>query len=123
MIDRKEAAVHFLKLVVAGRINEAYQLYVEIQGKHHNPFFPAGFPALRTAMAGNHAEFPNKQITAKHVLGDGDFVAVHSHLVMVPGEKEFATVHLFRFQGTGIVEMWDIGLPLPADSPNRDGAF
>lgn len=123
MIDRKDVAVQFLKLVVAGRIDEAYHLHVDDQGKHHNPFSPSGFPALQKAMAENHAEFPKKQIRTKHVLRDGNFVAVHSHLVMVPGEKEFATVHLFRFQGDRIVEMWDIGLPLPIDSPNRDGAF
>jgi predicted SnoaL-like aldol condensation-catalyzing enzyme len=123
MVDRKEAAVHFLKLVVAGQIDEAYEEYVDLQGQHHNPFFPSGFEALRKAMAENHIEFPRKQIRAKHVLRDGNFVAVHSHLVMVPGGKEVATVHLFRFQGDRIVEMWDIGLPLPADSPNRDGAF
>ena len=123
MIDRKDAAVNFLKLIVSGRIDEAYRLHVDFKGKHHNPFFQAGFPALQEGMTENHVEYPNKRIAAKHVLGDGDLVAVHSHLVMVPGEKEFATVHLFRFQGDRIVEMWDIGLPLPVDSPNEDKAF
>jgi predicted SnoaL-like aldol condensation-catalyzing enzyme len=123
MIDRKNSAVNFLHLVVSGRIEEAYRLHVDPHGKHHNPFFPSGFAALQKAMTENHAEFPNKQITAKHVIADGDLVAVHSRLIMIPGEKEFATVHVFRFQGDRIVEMWDIGLPLPVDSPNEDGAF
>ncbi len=86
-------------------------------------FFPAGFPALRKAMNENHVQFPNKQLTVKNVLGDGDLVAVHSHIVLQPGEIGMATVHLFRFRGDKIVEMWDCGQPVPADSPNKDGVF
>jgi len=119
----QQAAVHFLQLVVAGRIYEAYQKHVDVQGKHHNPFFPAGFPALRKAMAENHVQLPNKQLTVKNVLGDGDLVAVHSHIVPRPGEPSLAAVHLFRFRGDRIVEMWDCVQPLPADSQNKDGVF
>ncbi len=120
---RKQAAMQFLQLVVAGKIDEAYRKYVDLRGKHHNPFFPAGFPALKKAMIENHNQFPNKQLTVKNVLGDDDLVAVHSHIVLRPGDTGIAAVHLFRFHGDKIVEMWDCGQPLPADSPNKDGAF
>ncbi len=120
---RKQAAVQFLKIIVAGQIDEAYRRYVDLRGKHHNPFFPAGFPALKKAMIENHAQFPNKQLTVKNVLGDGELVAVHSHIVLRPGETGISAVHLFRFDGNKIVEMWDCGQPVPADSPNKDGAF
>jgi predicted SnoaL-like aldol condensation-catalyzing enzyme len=120
---RKQAAVQFLQLVVAGRIDDAYRHYIDLQGKHHNPFFPAGFPALKKAMSENHGQFPNKRLSVRNVLGDGDLVAVHSHLVLGPGEAEMTVVHLFRFQGERIVEMWDCGQPVPADSPNVDGVF
>jgi predicted SnoaL-like aldol condensation-catalyzing enzyme len=123
MQERKQAAVEFLQLVVAGRIDEAYQKHVDMQGKHHNPFFPAGFPALKKGMMENHVQFPNKQLVVKNVLGDGDLVAVHSHIVPPQGEKGMAVVYLFRFQDGKIVEMWDCGQPLPTDSPNKDGAF
>ncbi len=119
----KDAAVSFLQLVVAGHIDEAYNRYVDMTGRHHNPFFAEGFPALKKAMIENHEQFPNKKITAKNVLEDGDLVAVHSHLVMIPREKEMSTVHLFRFKGGKVVELWDCGQPLPMDSPNKDGAF
>ena len=85
--DRKQLAVQFLQLVVAGRIDEAYQKYVDMQGKHHNPFFPAGFPALKMGMIENQVQLPTKQLTVKNVLGDGDLVAVHSHIVLRPGER------------------------------------
>ena len=120
---RKQVAAKFLQLIVAGRIDEAYRNYVDLRGKHHNPFFPAGFPALQKAMIENHVQFPNKQLTVKNMLGDAELVAVHSHIVLRPGETGIAAVHLFRFHSDKIVEMWDCVQPVPADSPNRDGAF
>jgi predicted SnoaL-like aldol condensation-catalyzing enzyme len=120
---RKQSAVEFLQLAVAGHVDEAYQRYVDMQGKHHNPFFHTGFPALEKGMIENHTQFPNKQLTVKNVLGDGDLVAVHSHITLNPGERGIATVHLFRFQGGKVVEMWDLGQPVPTDSPNNDGMF
>jgi predicted SnoaL-like aldol condensation-catalyzing enzyme len=120
---RKQAAVEFLQLVVAGRIDEAYRKHVDLEGKHHNFFFPAGFLALKKAMIENHVQFPNKQFIVKSVLEDGDLVAVHSNVVLRPGEPGMAVLHLFRFHEDKIMEMWDIGQPVPADSPNKDGAF
>ncbi len=120
---RKQAAAQFLKLVVAGQIDEAYRKYVDMNGRHHNPFFEAGFPALQKAMEDNHAQLPNKQINVKHALEDGEFVSVHSQLVLAPGKDVMSVVHLFRFRGSKVVEMWDCGQTVPANSPNKDGAF
>lgn len=129
----KQAAVDFLQLVVAGRIDEAYRKYVDMNGKHHNAFFAAGFPSLQKAMMENHAKLPNKQFTVKNVIGDGNLVAVHSRLILqrdgpAPpsgerGEQEMVVVHILRFHGDKIVEMWDCGQAIPKDLPNKDGAF
>ena len=35
----------------------------------------------------------------------------------------FAAVHLFRFDGDRIVELWDVGQPVPEESPNENGVF
>jgi predicted SnoaL-like aldol condensation-catalyzing enzyme len=119
----KHAAIDFLRLVVAGRIDEAYRIYVDVRGKHHNPFFAAGFAALQKAMEDDQAKSPGKTLAVKNALGDGDLVAVHSHLVFRPDDPGMAVVHLFRFREGRIVEMWDCGMPAPADSPNADGMF
>ncbi len=121
--SRKQIAQEFLQMVVAGDIEQAYRKYADMQGKHHNFFFPAGFPALQKAMIENHAQFPHKQLAVKNVLQDGDLVMVHSHLILKQGEDEMAVVHLFRFKDDRIIEMWDIGNSIPEDSPNTDGAF
>ena len=116
----KQAAVDFLQRVVKGRINEAYAEYVDMNGKHHNPYFPAGFAMLKQAMIDNETQFPNKQYMIKNVLGDGDLVAVHGRIVLAP-DKNLEVTHLFRFAGGKIVEMWDVAMPWPADSLNKDG--
>jgi predicted SnoaL-like aldol condensation-catalyzing enzyme len=121
--DRKRSAAQFLEMVGAGKIEEAYRVYAEPNGKHHNPFFAAGFPALREAMIANKVELPQMHLTVKHIICDENLVAIHSHVVLRPGEPGLATIHLFRFEGDKIVEIWDIGQPVPADSPNQDGMF
>ena len=121
--DNKQAAAQFLQMIVAGKIEEAYQKYADSKGRHHNLFFPAGFPALIKAMQENHAEFPDKQLIVKNVLGDEDLVAVHSKLVLSPGGDSMVVVHLLRFKNGKIVEFWDCGQAIPGDCPNTDGAF
>ncbi len=120
---RKQNAVKFLQMVIAGQIEEAYGQFVDMRGKHHNPYYPSDLLALQKGMIENHGQFPNKQYSVKHVLGDGDMVAVHGHLVFKDGEAEMIVVHLFRFQDNKIVEFWDCGQHLLSNSPNKDGAF
>ena len=119
--NNKQAAVHFLELIIARKIDEAFNTYVNRNGVHHNPYYPAGFPALQKGMKDNDAQIPHKQMIVKNVIGEGDLVAVHFHLILQP--YEMAVVHLFRFEDQKIVELWDLGMPIPADNPNKDGVF
>lgn len=119
----KQAAVDFLRMVVDGQIAEAYRRYVDMQGTHHNAHFSAGFPALRQAMIDDHTKAPQKRITFHNVLGDGQLVGVHSRLEIGEGSQSYAAVHIFRFRGDRIVEMWDLVQAVPLDTPNEDGMF
>ena len=121
--SHKESALDFLNLVVAGYIDDAYDKYVNMYGKHHNVYYSAEFNSLKQGMIENHVKFPNKRLMVKNVLGDGNLVAVHSNIVMKTGEPGVAVVHIFRFEVGQIIEMWDIGQAIPIDSPNRMGAF
>ena len=120
----KKIAIEFLQMVVAGKIDEAYAQFVDMSGKHHNVFFPAGFPALRQAMKDNQKQFPDKKFTVKQAVEEGDKVMTHSQLFMNAEDKAGkVAVHIFRFQNNKIVEMWDCGMPVPENSPNQDGPF
>lgn len=71
-------------------------------------------------MEKNAAEHPNKTLEVQRVLSDGDLVAVHSRVRPAPADAGLATVHLFRFEGDRIAELWDLGQPVP---PNKNGMF
>ncbi len=120
---QKECALDFLQLVVAGNIDDAYNNYINMHGKHHNVYFASDFTSLKKAMLEDHDRAPNKRLMVKNVVGEGNLVAVHSNLIVKPGEPGIAVVHIFRFEAGKIVEMWDIGQVIPVDSPNRIGAF
>ena len=114
-MDLKDIASNFLHLVISGRIDEAYEKYIDIKGKHHNIYFQAGYSNLKDAMKENHKQFPNKVFEFKNTIAEGNMVASHSRLYL--GEKQLTVVHLFRF------EMWDVGQEVPEEIPNKDGAF
>jgi len=120
---RKEIALLFLQLVIAGKIDEAFNTCIGPGFVHHNPFFPGDAKSLARGMRENEAEFPGKILGIKHVLEQGDLVAVHSHLLLKPGKTEYAAVHLFRFEQDHIVELWDLVQSVPSGSPNKNSMF
>lgn len=119
----KEKAVSFLQLVVSGEIRKAYQRYIAPDFIHHNPFFRGDADSLMLAMEENDTMNPHKVLVVKHVLGEGEIVAVHSHIKQSPDDLGAAVVHIFRFHNDLIVELWDVGQPIPENSPNENGAF
>lgn len=120
---RKEAAMDFLRLVASGKVREAYDNYVGPEFRHHNPFFRSDARSLRAAMEENAAQNPDKVLKIQRALQDGDLVAVHSHVWQHPGDRGGAVVHIFRFEGDRIAELWDVGQPVPESSPNELGMF
>ncbi len=121
--SRKDAAVTFLRLCSSGRVREAYDRYVAPNFRHHNPYFAGNADALAAGMADAARQFPDTTFEVQRVLEDGDLVAVHSHVRLLPGGAHVAVVHVCRFAGDRIIELWDIGQPVPETSPNDLGMF
>ncbi|WGV61660.1 nuclear transport factor 2 family protein [Brevibacillus brevis] len=119
----KENAVSFLQLVASGNVREAYQRYTGPNFRHHNPFFRGDAHSLMLAMEENAAKNPHKILEVKRAIEEGDIVAVHSHVKQNQEDLGGAVVHIFRFHNDQIVELWDVGQPIPADSPNENGMF
>ena len=119
----KENAVSFLQLVASGNVREAYQRYTSPNFRHHNPFFRGDAHSLMLAMEENAAQNPHKVLEVKRAIEEGDIVAVHSHVKQNQEDLGGAVVHIFRFHNDQIVELWDVGQPIPADSPNENGMF
>jgi len=115
--------VSFLRHAASGRVREAYDEHVSKGFRHHNPFFAGNAQALMAGMEENARQNPDKRLDVLHVVEDGDLVAVHSRVQHTPDDRGAALVHLFRFEGDHIVELWDIGQPVPAESVNTNGMF
>jgi predicted SnoaL-like aldol condensation-catalyzing enzyme len=123
MSAKKDAAVSFLNLAASGRVREAYANGVTAGFTHHNPFFAGDANSLMAGMEENARQNPNKRLDVLHAIEDGDFVAVHSHVRQTPTDRGAAVVHVFRFDGDRIAELWDIGQPVPEQSVNANGMF
>jgi predicted SnoaL-like aldol condensation-catalyzing enzyme len=122
-VSLKEKAVSFLQLVASGKVREAYHTYIGPDFCHHNPYFRGDADSLMLAMEENAALNPHKVLEVKLAIQERDTVAVHSHVKQNPEDLGGAVVHIFRFQDNQIVELWDIGQPIPEDSPNENGMF
>jgi predicted SnoaL-like aldol condensation-catalyzing enzyme len=119
----KEIAVHFLKLSAKGQSRQAFALYVWEEFKHHNAHFKGDAETLMIAMEDNARKNPDKTLDIQRTLHDGNLVAVHSHVRQHPGDPGVALIHIFRFEGGKIAELWDFGQAVPTEMINEHGMF
>ncbi len=119
----KDAAVSFLQMASGGKVREAYSKYVGPGFKHHNPFFEGSADTLMAAMEENAHQNPGKALEVKHVIAEGNLVAVHAHVKLKPDDLGMALVHVFRFEKGKVVELWDLGQRVPDKTPNQYGMF
>ena len=121
--QNKDAAISFLKMASSGQVREAYSKFVGPDFKHHNPFYEGSATSLMDGMEKNARENPDKILDVKLAIAEGDLVALHSHVRQNPDDRGGAVVHLFRFENGRIAELWDLGQPIPEESPNQYGMF
>jgi predicted SnoaL-like aldol condensation-catalyzing enzyme len=117
----QEQAKTFLQLAGSGQAEEAFQRFVSSNFIHHNQYFKGDRQSLLDAMNEAHEKAPNKKLEVKHSYIDGSVVITHSWVVK--DDMEIAVVHIFRFENDQIVELWDLGQIIDAESPNENGLF
>lgn len=120
--NRKALALEFMRLLRAGDREGATRL-ITADAKHHSAYFAAGMLALIDAAVQAAQQVPDRTADIKLTVADGDYVVVHSHVRRNSSDTGASVVHLFRFQGDRIAELWDVGQPVPAEMPNADGMF
>ena len=124
MSNHKEAATSFLTMAGSGKVQKAYDQYVAPSFIHHNQHFKGDRQSLLTAMQEASKATPNKSIDIRHVYEDGDTVITHSLVTRQdPQAADIAAVHIFRFEGDRIAELWDVVQPIAKDSPNEHEMF
>lgn len=122
-MPNKTAAIEFLKMAASGDVDEAYRRHVGADFRHHNPYFPHDRQSLLDGMLQSAAAEPNKSFEIIRAVEEDGVVAVHSRLTRADAGIQYAVVHLVRFEGGKIVELWDIAQEVPDGSPNEIGMF
>lgn len=122
MADRTLIATQFLQQSAAGEVEAAFRA-VTPGFRHHNPHFAGDAGSLKSAMLENHWQNPGKEYVVQRTIAEGNLVAVHGKVSLAPERPAVAVVHLFRFEGESIAELWDVGQVAPAESPNVNGMF
>jgi predicted SnoaL-like aldol condensation-catalyzing enzyme len=128
-IEHKNVAMEYFKLISAGKFKEGLRFFT-LDCKTHNPFVSGSIETLVDAMIAAskdiRAQSKEPSFAVKNVLADGDLVAVHTELLNSksnPSQGGLRQVHLFRFEGSKIVEYWDITQQVLPEMPNASGAF
>jgi predicted SnoaL-like aldol condensation-catalyzing enzyme len=122
-VNHKAIATEFLKAAAAGQARAAFSKYAAPGFRHHNAYFKGDANSLAAAMDQNARQNPGKTLDVKQTIEEGDRVAVLSHVRHGPNGPDAAVVHVFRFEGDRIAELWDVGQEIPNDSPNVYGMF
>lgn len=122
-MTNKQNAEDFLIKSSKGQSRAAFELYVSEDFIHHNTYFKGDRKTLMLAMEENAKKMPAKVFEILRSLEDGNLVAIHSHMRPTPNDLGVALVHIFRFEGNKIVELWDLGQPVPAETVNDHGMF
>jgi predicted SnoaL-like aldol condensation-catalyzing enzyme len=122
-ISLKEKVRNFFDSVIAGKIDEAYELYVSPRMIHHNFWFKGDRDSLKQGMKESHVQTPLKKFQVQKILQEGCTVWTYSLIKMKPEDTGMAVMHIFRFENGKIAEFWDMGSQLPENMLNENGAF
>ena len=102
---------------------EAVAKYIGPNYRQHNPGAGNGPEPFIAAVKGLTKTFPELSMEPKRIVAEGDYVVLHSHLVLKPGDRGRAVVDIFRLENGKIVEHWDVVQEVPETSANNITMF
>lgn len=120
-MNQKQIATAFLSAAASGDVHQAFDKYVAPDFIHHNQYFKGDRTTLLEAMIEASKTHPNKSFNITQIIEEGDRVFAYSHVVKE--NMDIAVVHMFRFSGNKIAELWDVGQVIDKNSLNENGLF
>lgn len=102
---------------------EAVAKYIGSNYRQHNPGSADGPEALIQTMKWFTQTFPEIRMETKRIIAEGDYVVIHSHLILKLEDRGSAAVEIFRLESGKIVEHWDAAQEVPETSANNNTMF
>ena len=102
---------------------EAARQYLGPKYIQHNPNVPDGEAALMGFIKFLKDKFPQRSVSIKRAIADGDLVMLHVHSKPSPDDRGSAIVDIFRVENGKIVEHWDVIQPVPETAKNSNTMF
>jgi len=102
---------------------EAVAKYLGPHYRQHNPGAADGAEPFIETVKRFAQNFPDLRMEPKRIIAEGDYVALHSHLILKPGDRGSAVVDIFRLENGKIVEHWDVVQEVPETSANNNTMF
>lgn len=119
----KKIVTDYVERLLVNQDLSAIDAYMSPERHEHNPGVPAGAAELKAGLQAYTEEFPELRISLKRVIGEGDLVAAHLHVVNTPGERGKSVIDLFRVRDGKIVEHWDASQDVPETAANDNTMF
>ena len=102
---------------------EAAAKYLGPYYRQHNPGAADGAESYVAFMKRLAQTYPGLRMETKRIIAEGDYVVLHSHLILKPGDRGMAVVDIFRLENGKIVEHWDVVQEVPETSANSNTMF
>jgi predicted SnoaL-like aldol condensation-catalyzing enzyme len=102
---------------------EAVAKYLGPHYRQHNPGSADGPDSFIAVVKRFAQAYPQFRLESKRIIAEGDYVVLHSHLILKPGDRGSAVVDIFRLENGKIVEHWDVVQEVPETSANNNTMF
>ena len=121
----KQIAIEFYKAALNEKNWEKTRSMIGNRYVQHNLNAVDGPEGLKAHIEYLKREYPKNHGEIKHVLADGDLVALHVHNKRSPELRGNAVVDLFRIENGKVVEHWDVvqAIPEPEKAKNNSTMF